>query len=77
MSLIETESINWTEDERDEFLPVAQSVNRHIEDFYQHKQQGQHAKMKAIGELEEYKRKHPQRSQAARLITAGYKAEEW
>ena len=77
MLLIETESINWTEDERDEFLPVAQSVNRHVEDFYQHRQQGQHAKMKAIGELEEYKRKHPQRSKATRLINAGYKAEEW
>jgi len=77
MSLIQTESINWTEDERDEFLPVAESVNRHIENFYQHRQQGQHAKMKAIGELEEYKRKHPQRSKAARLIAAGYKAEEW
>ena len=77
MPLIQTESINWTEDERNEFLPVAESVNRHIENFHHHRQQGQHAKMKAIGELEEYKRKHPQRSQAARLITAGYKAEEW
>jgi hypothetical protein len=77
MSLIQTEAINWTEDEKDEFLPVAESVNRHIENFYQHRQQGQHAKMKAIGELEEYKRKHPQRSKVARLITAGYKAEEW
>ena len=77
MTLIQIEEADWSAEERSEFLPVAESVNRHIENFYQHRQQGQHAKMKAIGELEEYKRKHPQRSKAARLITAGYKAEEW
>ncbi|MBM3938807.1 MAG: hypothetical protein FJ333_09185, partial [Sphingomonadales bacterium] len=77
MTLIQIEGADWSAEERSEFLPIAESVNRHIEDFYQHRQQGQHAKMKAIGELEEYKRKHPQRSKAARLINAGYKAEEW
>ena len=77
MTLIQLEEADWSAEERREFLPVAESVNRHIENFHQHRQQGQHAKMKAIGELEEYKRKHPQRSQAARLISAGYRAEEW
>ena len=71
------QSEEWSEEERLEFEPVAQAVNKHIEDFHHHRKLGQRAKMLAIGELEEYKSKHPQRSRAARLIKAGYQSEGW
>jgi hypothetical protein len=72
---IQTE--DWSSEERAEFEPVALSANALIEEFYQHRKLGQRAKMLAIGKLEEYKSKHPQRSKAARLIKAGYEAEGW
>jgi hypothetical protein len=72
---IQTE--DWSAEERAEFEPVALSANALIEEFYQHRKLGQRAKMLAIGKLEEYKSKHPQRSKASRLIKAGYEAEGW